>query len=65
MFTITDHRSGRTHTAPDLASARAAIQGAQEATVCDEDGVIRATTRNGIYTPCNEHGFPEKASHAA
>lgn len=63
MFTIIDHHSNRTHTAPCLASARAAIRDLPDATVCDQDGVIRATTRNGVSTPRDEHGFPERTAH--
>lgn len=65
MFTVIDHSNRQTHSAGTLEEARADVQNLPNATVCDEDGVIRATTRGGVYTPCNVHGFPEGASHAA
>lgn len=65
MFIITDHSTATASSTPDLASALQALKSLTEGTVCDQDGVIRAETRQGVYTPCNEHGFPFPAAHTA
>lgn len=62
MFIITDHSTATASSTPDLASAMQALKGLQEGTVTDRDGVIRGEVRQGVYIPCNEHGFPLRES---
>jgi len=60
MYIITDHQTGRQTTVGSLGAAYDWMRRAPNATVCDLDGVICATTRQGLFRPCDAHGFPVK-----
>ncbi len=60
MYIITDHQTGRQTTVSSLSAAYDRMREAPNATVCDRDGVICATTRHGLFRPCDARGFPVK-----
>lgn len=60
MFTVTDHQRQTTSMVESLPLSYAAARRLIEATVCDPDGVIRATVQGGVFMARNESGFPEQ-----
>lgn len=61
MFLLIDHSSQTVTHALSLTAGTRAAMTCEEATLCDMDGVIRATVRSGVLQACNESGFPEVA----
>jgi|GEM_PF-5728396 len=64
MFIILNHDTGRTSTAPTLQDAHARMRHLRNSVACDENGVVRARTRGGHFTPLSPNGFPPKAARA-
>ena len=59
MYIIT----GRQTAASSLGAACDRIREIPDATVCDRDGVICATTRRGLFKTCDSRGFPVRVVH--